>query len=103
VARKDRGGANIPNGVRSADTVPATCDDLDLDRRRVHDWRKARDAGGEAIVKLARQTALDEGRAPTDSDLCRIISPGRRHRTNYSGKYEWYTPAREQLIGKGSP
>jgi hypothetical protein len=33
-----------PTSVRDADTSPATFDDLDLDRRRVSEWRKLREA-----------------------------------------------------------
>ena len=40
VARADAGGANIPNGVRTADTVPATYDELGVTRQRVAEWRK---------------------------------------------------------------
>lgn len=68
VASQNVRGANLGNGVRSSDTAPATFDDLGLDRRRVAEWRKKRDAG-EAVVEGAIQTALAEGRAPTKSDI----------------------------------
>jgi hypothetical protein len=55
--------------VQTADIRPATFDDLDLDRRRVHEWRKLREAGGEPLVERVIQGALSEGRAPKASDI----------------------------------
>jgi hypothetical protein len=57
-AAQDRGevATDATGGGRPAKTCPgsgqvpkpATFDDLDLDRRRVHEWRQLRAAGGEA-------------------------------------------------------
>jgi hypothetical protein len=55
--------------VRTTDNGPATFDDLNLDRRRVAEWRQLRDAGGEALVEKTIQSALSEGRAPKASDI----------------------------------
>ena len=58
VARQNR----HPGSVRTSDTVPATLDSLNLDRRRVAEWRDTAEAG-EVVVERAIQGALDEGRA----------------------------------------
>src|SRR5512144_2799535 len=77
VARADAGGANLPVGVRSADTVPATYDALGISRQRVAEWRELRDAG-EPVIDEAIQTALDEGRAQTNADVQRAVE-ARHH------------------------
>jgi phage N-6-adenine-methyltransferase len=77
--------------VQSSDNGATTFDDLGLDRRRVAEWRELRNAG-EAVVDQAIQTALDENRAPTNSDIQRAVR-GRHHRTQFTGENEWYTPA----------
>lgn len=69
-AAQARGEVAKPGGdrqsiVRDADNGSATFDDLDLDRRRVSEWRQLRDAGGEALVERVVQNALSEGRAPS--------------------------------------
>jgi hypothetical protein len=66
VARAEDGR---PISVRDADTSPATFDDLNLDRRRVSEWRRLRAAGGEPLVEKVIQDALSEGRAPKASDI----------------------------------
>ena len=64
----------------------AVYDDLGIDHRRVSEWRDIRDAGEEA-VEDAIQTALDEGRAPTKSDIRNHVRG-----TFGTGENEWYTP-----------
>lgn len=64
-----------------------TSDSLDLDRRRVAEWRETRDAGPE-IVEQAIQGALSEGRAPTKADIRAHVRG-----TFGTGENEWYTPA----------
>ncbi len=39
IATKERGGANIPSGVITPDTVPATLTDLGISRQRLHEAR----------------------------------------------------------------
>jgi hypothetical protein len=62
-AAQARGEVAKPGGdrqgiVQDADNGSATFDDLDLDRRRVSEWRQLRDAGGEALVERVVQNAL---------------------------------------------
>lgn len=61
VATKDHGGANIPNGVRAADTVPATLPDLGIPRQRAADM-KALAAKGETTIRAQVKAASDAGR-----------------------------------------
>jgi hypothetical protein len=73
-AAQARGEVAKPGGdrqgiVQDADNGSATFDDLDLDRRRVSEWRQLRDAGGEPLVERVVQNALNEGRAPKVSDI----------------------------------
>jgi len=56
----------VPTGKWGA--APTTFDSLDLDRRRVAEWREMRDAGPEA-VETAIGKALSEGRAPTKKEI----------------------------------
>ena len=77
-------------GVPATDTLPATVDDLGLDRRRMADWRKMADAG-EAVVLGAISDALDEGREATAADVKRAVSGGPVFRY-FTGNTEWYTP-----------
>jgi phage N-6-adenine-methyltransferase len=90
VARADAGGANLPNGARTAGTVPATFGELGISSQRVAEWRALRDAG-EHVIDEAIRAALDEGRAPTNADVDRAVKT-RHHRTRFTGENEWYTP-----------
>jgi hypothetical protein len=47
-----------PKYVQASD-IPATFEDLGLDRRRVAEWREVRDAGAE-VVERAIEVALSE-------------------------------------------
>lgn len=76
LATVNTGGANIPNGVRSSDTVPATLDDIGVTRQRLAEWRDMRDAG-EQVVEGAIQDALTDGRAPTKADIKRSVEAFR--------------------------
>lgn len=92
VARAD--GAINPGtakGARTAGTLPATYGELGVSSQRVAEWRELRDAG-ESVIEEAIQSALDEGRAPTNADVQRAVD-GRHHRTQFTGETEWYTPA----------
>ena len=91
VARHNAGGANLPNGARTAGTVPATFGELGISSQRVAEWRELRDAG-EHVIDEAIQAALDEGRAPTNADVDGAVK-ARHHRTRFTGENEWYTPA----------
>jgi hypothetical protein len=67
--------------------VPATLNDLGISRQRLSEWREVRDAG-EEIVEEAIQDALDEGRAPTKTDIKNHVRG-----TFGTGNMEWNTPA----------
>jgi hypothetical protein len=71
VATDATGGGRPPKTCPSNGQVskPATFGDLSIDRRRVHEWRQLREAGGEALVEKTIQSALSEGRAPKASDI----------------------------------
>ena len=71
--------------------MSATYDELGISRQRVAEWRELRDAG-EHVIDEAIQAALDEGRAPTHTDVHRAVK-ARHHRTRFTGENEWYTPA----------
>lgn len=85
--------------VRSADDRPATLQELGVSKQRLSEWREIRDAGPE-VVEGAIQTALDEGRPPTKTDIVNHVRG-----TFGTGENEWYTPsgyltlAREVLGG----
>jgi len=77
--------------VRTSDKHPASFDELGIDRRRVAEWRQLRDAG-EQVIDEAIQSALDDGRAPTNADIHRAVNQDH-HRTRFTGQNEWYTPS----------
>jgi hypothetical protein len=58
--------------VRAADNGKSTYEELGVTRQRVSEWRKIRDAGEEK-VEQAISGALKEGRAPTKSDIRRVV------------------------------
>ena len=99
VARPGGDRDSIAQGA--GDRTEATYDDLGISSQRVSEWRDIRDAGEEAIED-AIQTALDEGRAPTKSDIRNHVRG-----TFGTGENEWYTPpeylaaARDVLGGIG--
>ena len=74
-AAQERGEVAKPGGDRdsivqtSDNRTEATFKDLNLDRRRVAEWRQLRDAGGEPLVEKVIQDALSEGRPPKASDI----------------------------------
>lgn len=74
-AAQERGEVAKPGGDRdsivqtSDNRTEATFEDLNLDRRRVAEWRQLRDAGGEPLVEKVIQGALSEGRPPKASDI----------------------------------
>jgi len=57
--------------VRDADA--STYEELGLTRQRVHDFRKVRDAGQEAVDQVIDR-AVSEGRAPSKAEIMREIS-----------------------------
>lgn len=62
---RDKGNVHTPD--------ISTFDDLGVDRQRVAEWRKTRDAG-EAVVEDAIEAALADGRAPTKADIQRAVA-----------------------------
>lgn len=66
VATRDRGGANLPNGVSGGNTV-ATVADLGLTRKQVHEARQIRDAekADPGIVRRVLDQRLAERQEPT--------------------------------------
>lgn len=115
IATRDRGGANIPNGVTSQDTVPrivtpveslrvfvteptgpghvpcarpATLSDLGISRQRLHEARKLEPLPDVEITEIGSR-ATDEGREVTLSEIKRTA-----HVANNTGNNEWYTPAK---------
>jgi phage N-6-adenine-methyltransferase len=81
----DRGQASGELATRGDDKSP-NLGDLGVPSQRVSEWREVRDAG-EDVVEEAIQTALDEGRAPTKSDIQKHVRG-----TFGTGDNEWYTP-----------
>jgi phage N-6-adenine-methyltransferase len=98
----DRTACKSGISPRGSGTDPATLDEIGISSQRFAEWSEVYDAGGTAIIKDAIQTALDEGRAPTNADIHRAVCPqgtaravkGGHHRTQFTGENEWYTPAR---------
>lgn len=75
---QEAGGVAKPGNpnVRSPDNSKNTAklDDLGVTRQRVAEWRKVRDAGEEKVEE-AIADALKQGRAPTKSDIRRVVDP----------------------------
>jgi phage N-6-adenine-methyltransferase len=84
------GDRKSKNKVQSSDIDPATLAELGLSRQRIDEWRELHNAG-ENAVEAAIQSAVDEGRAPTNADIQRAVRG--HHRTQFTGENEWYTPA----------
>ena len=90
VATASAHGRGIQSSVQTADTRPATFDELGFDRRRVVEWRGLREAGGEEVVEQVIATALAADRAPTIADVGRAINGHSWQQ--FTGEVEWYTP-----------
>jgi len=60
-----------------------------IDSRRIAEWREVRDAG-EDVVNETIQNALEEGRAPTKTEILKAAKGNMR--TIGTGENEWYTP-----------
>jgi hypothetical protein len=75
VATQAKGGANIPHGVRGADTV-ATLPDLGLSRQRAAE-AKALAALGENAITEAAEAATKTGRRLSKRDLLRRARAAR--------------------------
>lgn len=86
VAKKEDGRSA---SVRRADT--STLDELGVDRQRLQEWRKVRDAGMPAVER-AIESALADGRAPTKADVERAIVGSRMAVHHSSETPEHYTP-----------
>jgi hypothetical protein len=70
VAQRKDGGRPSKTSPKSGEvSKPATYKELNLDNRRVVEWRQLRSAGGEPLVEKVIQDALSEGRAPKASDI----------------------------------
>jgi N6-adenosine-specific RNA methylase IME4 len=83
---QERGDVSVAGGdrqtiVRTSDNAPATFDDLDIDRRRVAEWREIRDAG-ESVVEAVIRRALDEGHAPTKALILEAAKEIRAERAD---------------------
>jgi hypothetical protein len=65
---------DIDNFVRNTDEVSPSIADLGVSRQRLHEWRDIRDAGPD-VVDDAIQIALEEGRAPTKTDILTVDGP----------------------------
>jgi phage N-6-adenine-methyltransferase len=89
---RDGGDRRSQISPRGSGTDPATLDELGISSQRFAEWSEIYDAGGTATIKEAVQTAIDEGRAPTDAEIQRAAKGGH-HRTRFTGENEWYTPA----------
>lgn len=87
----DRAACESGISPRGSGTDPATLDEIGISSQRFAEWSEVYDAGGTAIIKDAIQTALDEGRTPTNADVQRAVRG--HHRTRFTGENEWYTPA----------
>jgi hypothetical protein len=70
--RKDGGRPSKTPPKPGEVSKPATFAHLNIDPRRVHEWRVLRDAG-EAVLEMAIHGALDEGRAPRMADIWREL------------------------------
>ena len=73
-------------GQHATHVQGADMTELGISRQRVAEWRETRDAGSE-IVEEAIQSALNEGRAPTKSDIAAHVRG-----TFGTGDNEWFTP-----------
>jgi phage N-6-adenine-methyltransferase len=63
-----------------------------LSSQRFAEWSEVYNAGGKTTIREAVQTALAEGRAPTNADVERAVKGGH-FRARFTGENEWYTPA----------
>lgn len=77
---------------RAAVLDPATLDEIGISQQRFSEWGKVYDAGGVATIEEVVQSAIAEGRAPTNADVIRATSDPH-YRTAFTGENEWYTPA----------
>jgi phage N-6-adenine-methyltransferase len=89
----DRAASESGISLRGSGTDPATLDEIGISSQRFAEWSEVYDAGGTATIKEAIQTALDQGRAPTNADIRRAVKGNGHHRTRFTGENEWYTPA----------
>ena len=88
----DRAASESGISLRGSGTDPATLDEIGISSQRFAEWSEVYDAGGTATIKEAIQTALDQGRAPTNADIRRAVKGNGHHRTRFTGENEWYTP-----------
>jgi hypothetical protein len=72
--------------------VRQTLADLNIDHRRLGEWRKVRDAG-VGRVEEAIQAALAEDKPPTLHSVHQYVRGGHVHGTEGTGEFERYTPA----------
>lgn len=80
--------------------IVRTADNLDLDRRRVEEWRDVRDAG-EQFVEDVLLAALAEGRTPTKRE---IINGAKAVRQELEGRGENpHVTKREDTKGRHQP
>jgi hypothetical protein len=70
--RKDGGRPSKTPPKPGEVSKPATFANLNIDHRRVHEWRVLRDAG-EAVLDMAIHNALERGRAPRMGDIWREV------------------------------
>jgi hypothetical protein len=84
-----------------SDRLP-TLEDLDLDRRRMSEWRDMARAGEDAALQVISD-ALDHGREPTKAAVRRAIKEGVGINAlrAFSGNNEYYTPARYIEAARG--
>ena len=75
-------------GDRTGKVRTSDFEELGVSKQRVSEWREIRDAGPD-VVEDALQSALDEGRAPTKTDIIKHVRG-----TFGTGEVEWYTPSR---------
>ena len=70
IATQERGGANIPNGVRSANTV-STLPELGVDRQRLAEARVLRDAYTDSDLRQRQERANASDRVLSHATLIR--------------------------------
>lgn len=88
----DRTASESRISPRTPGTDPAILDEIGISSQRFAEWSEVYDAGGKTTIREAVQTALAEGRAPTNADVERAVKGGH-FRARFTGENEWYTPA----------